>query len=153
MSNNGAISATFDGLTTTSYTIPSGYTSGGTVSLDNTIDNEVDEQADLIAQIKSAVDELPEAGGSVSVETCTITCIEDGPNTNWVGSLYYVDKNSELCMVSMIGMGEYIELQKNSIIFVDTPLFAMSGSCIIINRDYSLISVFITGDCTITANA
>lgn len=38
MTNNGAISATIDGLTTTSYSVPSGYTSGGTVSLDNTIE-------------------------------------------------------------------------------------------------------------------
>lgn len=33
MANNGDVSATFDGLTTTSVTIPAGYTSGGTVSL------------------------------------------------------------------------------------------------------------------------
>lgn len=39
MTNNGAISATIDGLTTTSYSVPSGYTSGGTVSLDNSIEN------------------------------------------------------------------------------------------------------------------
>ena len=38
MTNNGAISATFDGLTTTSYSVPSGYTSGGTVSLTNDIE-------------------------------------------------------------------------------------------------------------------
>lgn len=38
MTNNGAISATIDGLTTTSYSVPSGYTSGGTVSLDNSIE-------------------------------------------------------------------------------------------------------------------
>ena len=38
MTNNGAISETIDGLTVTSYTVPSGYTSGGTVSLDNTIE-------------------------------------------------------------------------------------------------------------------
>lgn len=38
MANNGAISETIDGLTTTSYTVPSGYTSGGTVSLDNSIE-------------------------------------------------------------------------------------------------------------------
>lgn len=55
--NNGAISATFNGLDTKSYTIPVGYTSGGTVSLDNTIDNEVDEQADLINQIKNILAE------------------------------------------------------------------------------------------------
>lgn len=39
MTNNGAISATIDGLTTTSYSVPSGYTSGGTVSLDSSIED------------------------------------------------------------------------------------------------------------------
>ena len=38
MTNNGAISATIDGLVTTSYSVPSGYTSGGTVSLTNDIE-------------------------------------------------------------------------------------------------------------------
>ena len=38
MPNNGAISGTFDGLVTTSYNIPAGYTSGGTVSLTNDIE-------------------------------------------------------------------------------------------------------------------
>lgn len=38
MVNNGAISGTIDGLTTTSYSVPSGYTSGGTVSLTNDIE-------------------------------------------------------------------------------------------------------------------
>lgn len=37
MPANGAISGTIDGLTNTSYTIPAGYTSGGTVSLTNDI--------------------------------------------------------------------------------------------------------------------
>ena len=37
MPANGAISGTIDGLTSTSYTIPAGYTSGGTVSLTNDI--------------------------------------------------------------------------------------------------------------------
>lgn len=38
MANNGAISGIIDGLTTTSYTVPAGYTSGGTVSLTNDIE-------------------------------------------------------------------------------------------------------------------
>lgn len=38
MANNGAISATFDGLTASSYTVPAGYTPGGTVSLTNDIE-------------------------------------------------------------------------------------------------------------------
>lgn len=76
MKNNGTINTTFDGINTKSYTIPKGYTDGGTVSLDNTIDNEVDLQEDLIAQIQTIADNLPNAssgnGGSGKVETCTV---------------------------------------------------------------------------------
>lgn len=39
MANNGAVSKTMDGLTTTSVTIEAGYTSGGTVSLTSDIEN------------------------------------------------------------------------------------------------------------------
>lgn len=39
MPNNGAISGTFDGLITTSYSVPAGYTSGGTVSLTSDIED------------------------------------------------------------------------------------------------------------------
>lgn len=38
MANNGDVSATIDGLTTTSVTIPAGYTTGGTVSLTDDIE-------------------------------------------------------------------------------------------------------------------
>lgn len=38
MPNNGAMNKTLDGLTTTSVTIPKGYTSGGTVSLTSAIE-------------------------------------------------------------------------------------------------------------------
>lgn len=38
MPNNGAISATIDGLTETSYAIPKGYTSGGSVALTSAIE-------------------------------------------------------------------------------------------------------------------
>lgn len=38
MANNGSATATMDGLTTTSVTIPAGYTTGGTVSLTNAIE-------------------------------------------------------------------------------------------------------------------
>ena len=37
MADNGAITGSIDGLTTTSYTVPAGYTTGGTVSLTNDI--------------------------------------------------------------------------------------------------------------------
>ena len=39
MTNNGAIFGSIDGLTTTSYSVPSGYTSGGSVSLTSDIED------------------------------------------------------------------------------------------------------------------
>ena len=38
MANNGATGGTIDGLTAASLTIPAGYTSGGTVTLDDSIE-------------------------------------------------------------------------------------------------------------------
>lgn len=38
MANNGSVSATMDGLTSTSVTVPAGYTSGGTISLTSDIE-------------------------------------------------------------------------------------------------------------------
>ena len=39
MANNGAISGSIDGLTTTSYSIPAGYTTGGNISLTSDIED------------------------------------------------------------------------------------------------------------------
>lgn len=41
MANNGSVSKSIDGITTTSATIPAGYTSGGTVSLTNDIEEQL----------------------------------------------------------------------------------------------------------------
>ena len=38
MPNNGAVNGSFDGMTVTSFSVPAGYTSGGTVSLTNDIE-------------------------------------------------------------------------------------------------------------------
>ena len=74
MPNNGEITSTMDGINTKSITIPAGYTSGGSVSLDNTIDNEVSEQANLIAQIIEQANNLPDAGsGGLDTSDATAT--------------------------------------------------------------------------------
>lgn len=62
MPNNGTIAETMDGINTNSVTIPAGYTTGGVVSLDDTIDNEADVQSDLIDQIIATANSLPEVG-------------------------------------------------------------------------------------------
>lgn len=56
MPNNGTISTTIDGLNTKTATIPEGYTTGGAVTVDDTVDNIANEQADLIAQAISALE-------------------------------------------------------------------------------------------------
>jgi len=65
MQNNGIITSTIDGIDTKSITIPKGYTSGGTVSLDNTIDNEVDIQEDLISQIITSLEDKAAGSGTI----------------------------------------------------------------------------------------
>lgn len=80
--NNGNTSATMDGIEVKTITIPEGYTSGGTIRLDNTIDTEVTEQAGLLALIESKVDALPDASGGssgseASYDTCTVTINAD----------------------------------------------------------------------------
>lgn len=72
MPNNGAMNKTMDGINTKSITIPSGYTSGGTVGLDSTIDNEAAGQASLISQIKTTINTLPGAGNLI-LQNKTIT--------------------------------------------------------------------------------
>lgn len=80
MPNNGDLTQTFDGVDTKSVTIPAGYTSGGSIGLDNTIDNEVDTQASLISLIRDTANSLPNANGSSSdpiLQNKTVT-----PTTN-----------------------------------------------------------------------
>lgn len=62
----GIITSTMDGINTKSVTIPSGYTSGGSISLDTTIDDEVDEQYDLLERIKQALQNKAGGGGANS---------------------------------------------------------------------------------------
>lgn len=66
--NNGVINGTFDGINTTSYSIPAGYTTGGTVSLTDDIPNEVATQEDLIAEILATV-KTKKASGGVELPT------------------------------------------------------------------------------------
>lgn len=79
MPNNGAISYTMDGINDKTVAIPSGYTSGGTVSLTDDIDNHVDTQADLITQIQTALQGKAAGGGSgLPTQEKTVEINENG---------------------------------------------------------------------------
>ena len=78
MKNNGSVSSSMDGINTKSVTIPSGYTTGGTVSLDNTIDNEVNTQTNLITQITTALENKAVGGIDTSDATASATDILSG---------------------------------------------------------------------------
>lgn len=78
--NNGSVSQTIDGINTKSVTIPAGYTSGGTVSMDGTVDNAV--TAALSALTEKGV-EVPE-GTNVTGLAALIAAIESGGgNISW----------------------------------------------------------------------
>lgn len=77
MPNNGAISKTINALTETSVTVPSGYTSGGTVSLTNDLANEVEDQSELLDLALAALEGKAGGGGSSMVSTT---------NVSWTGS-------------------------------------------------------------------
>lgn len=72
MPNNGSVSQTIDGLETQSVSIPEGYTTGGTISLDSTIDNTASAQATTISEIAALLEGKSVSGGSnedVTAET------------------------------------------------------------------------------------
>ena len=96
MTNNGAISKTMDGIDVKTISIPAGYTSGGTIGLDNTISNEVDEQADLIEQIRGVVDNLPEAGSGEGGSSSADTMISVTVSNPSISSAYYITSSYEL---------------------------------------------------------
>lgn len=112
MPNNGAISDTMDGINTKSISIPAGYTSGGSVTLDDTIDNEVDEQTDLIAQIRSAVDGLPEAGGGGNNTSDVAITIVGAAASRPAG---YVDADSKTGITDTITTGKVFKLMNGAI--------------------------------------
>ena len=100
MANNGTITKTIDGLNTKTTSIPAGYTSGGTIGLDNTIDNLAEEQAAKIAEIEALL-EGKAAGGGSDVGTCIVN-ITDGIYPGSVFPITYttVNENGNISTVS-----------------------------------------------------
>ena len=129
ITNNGSIFSTMDGIETKSIAIPAGYTSGGSISLDSTIDNEVDEQSYLIAQIKSTVNSLPEAGsGSGGGQTYTVT-IQNPPSNMMIG----------VCAVFYMGNTGVVQ---ETFYLSDFPVQLSSVSGILVLQDVMGVGLF-----------
>lgn len=73
MPNNGTINVTIDGLEVQSATIAAGYTSGGTVKLDNTINSVADTQAAKIAEILALLETKKAPSANISLQEKTVT--------------------------------------------------------------------------------
>lgn len=68
MPNNGDISLSIDGIEVKSVTVPEGYTSGGTISLDDTLDNIINEQEEIINDILTSFDQIAEEQEEILVQ-------------------------------------------------------------------------------------
>ena len=154
MPNNGAINTTIDGVNTKSVTIAAGYTSGGTVALDDTIDDEVDVQAGLIAQIMEKANTLPNAGGGGGMSTAqfTVRLVNVSSST-----LVYLDADQ---------YGQFEPIMEDMTVTMTVPsiVFIKSGSDVSqisftgdasnimhVNKNYMLAEVW--GDATVTLMA
>jgi hypothetical protein len=142
MSNNGTISSTIDGIDVKSVTVPAGYTSGGTVSLDNTIDNEVNTQADLLAQAVAALEGKAAGSGSDSgFDTVTGTNIYAPVIVN------YTNANGECVSQERVeGYGGTITVAKNTLVIIEHLHCDVTGDVIGIPYICEAIAFFACGD-------
>jgi hypothetical protein len=97
-----------------------------------TLESELTEQDNLIAQLQSAVNNLPNAG--VSVETCTvqITChfLFDAP------IIYYLDENlNSQVLEVVVDASQSIRVAKNSIIYTNYGV-EISDSTLALDNEY-----------------
>lgn len=118
MPNNGSIALTMDGIDTKTISIPEGYTSGGTVSLDGTIDEEVEEQTDLIEQIKNAANNLPEAGGGSNALKPCVLKIDDSFGIGNITVSYISSDSGALEVCTLKNYGDPINTCQNSTIAI-----------------------------------
>ena len=99
MANNGAMNKTMDGVNTKSVSVPAGYTSGGTVSMDSTVDDAV--TAAITALTDKGVT-VPD-GTNVTGLADLIAAIESGGATIVTGTVTTTDE-SFYCVEHGLGL-------------------------------------------------
>lgn len=155
MPNNGAISSTMNGVDTKSVSIPAGYTSGGTVGLDDTIDNELDAQAALLEEIMTTLESkaAPDSGGGVSVEVCNGIIVVDAPNMEDF-TVYALNSSLVTETISIDAMmGGTFSVAKGTIMAVTpwTSTDSISGECVkCFDSSYDGAAFLVNGDFTLT---
>ena len=112
------------------------------------LDTELTEQETLIAELSTILDTKASGGSGGSVETCTLTIAEDGPNTMYAGSLI-AELEDGTVLSGTEFLGQYV-VRKNSIMCVGV---IPTGDVTQINKYGDHYYVYqIKGDCYITAN-
>lgn len=134
MPNNGTVSTIIDGLETKTVAIPEGYTSGGTVTVDNTVDNIANTQADLLKQIENALQRKSVSGGGSSsgdLETCTVTITRNSNASGFIGDVYYttVENDTIVAKCENVGTGKTITCICNSLIAIDESGARVGDTC------------------------
>lgn len=107
MTNNGAVTASFDGINTTSYTIPAGYHNGsGTVSLTGAIASEV---ADCYTECQAKGATMPATQDILHLANC-IASISGGspsgyPSFTYTGTYNFYDEGNDNWHLELLSSG------------------------------------------------
>lgn len=107
--------------------------------------NNVDLQS-----ILNTINALPEAGAGGSLETVTLTFVEDGPVNCFERYFVYTPENGvPICSVDEYDSGQQLKIIKNSLIVTETTLY---GNVQRIDTPFSVRIYVVLGDCYFICN-
>lgn len=138
---------------TTDKTIASGIYLTGTQTIKgdaNLIPANIVSGKTIFGVVGTATIDSGSTGGSI--ETVTLSVIEDGPFNIYAGLLKYIDSNGLLKTSEAIPAGEIVHIQKNSIIVNNKRITHSNLQDVVIANNYGIFSYYVTGDFYVYAN-